>query len=156
MRKSRIARVQVAAEEAAGEGRHPARGPGHPRVQQFRRPGTLRRSGVSRPEQAHPCLAEDVVPGEDLVGPLPRHHDLVAVLPHQFREQEQRRGRRAHDRGLGVPDNLREHRSDVGPAHHDVLVLRPEQRADICFWYCPSSNSLSEKRSENVCKGASV
>ena len=131
MRESRIARVQVAAEEAAGEGRDPARGPGHPRVEQFRRPGALRRSRVPRPEQAHPCLAEEVVPGEDLVGSLPRHHDLVAVVPHQFREQEQRCGRRAQDRGLGVPDDLGEDRRDVGPAHHDVLVLGPEQRGHL-------------------------
>ena len=145
----------MAAEEAAGEGRYPARGPSHPRVEQFRRPGTLHRSRVPRPELAYPRLAEKVVPGEDLVGPFPRHHDLVAVLSHQFREQESGAGAA---RIIGV--SACRMTSGKTAAMSDGLTTMSwccvPSTADIFFWYSPSSNSLSEKRSENVCTGASV
>ena len=98
----------------------------HPRVEQLDRAVAGGRARVAGPEGAHPALPEDVVAAEHLVGALARHHDLVAVVPHQPRQQEQRRGRGAQHGRLGVPHHLGEDLGDVGGGDGDLLVLGAE------------------------------
>ena len=79
--------------------------------------------GLPGPEAADLRLAEDVVAGQQLVGALAREDHLEAVVPHEARQEEHRRRGRPHQGGLGVPDHLGEHLSDVGVrgVHHVVL-----------------------------------
>ena len=98
----------------------------HPRVDALEQGGARLGIGLLGPEAADLRLAEDVVAGQQLVGALAREDHLEAVVPHQTRQEEHRRRGRPHQGGLGVPDHLREHRSDVGVRGVHHVVLGPE------------------------------
>ena len=108
------------AEERLDEVRARPRLPGVDAVEQRGPAGGL---GLLGPEAADPGLAEEVVAGEELVRSLAGENHLEAILAHEAGQQEHRRRGRPHQRGLRVPDHLREHRADVGvrSVHHVVL-----------------------------------
>ena len=112
--------------------------------------------GIPGPEQPDPGLAEDVVPGEHLIGSLTRDDHLEPRLPHESRQLEQRSGRGAKDRCLRVPDDLREDRSRCPGDATSMLSCSVPRRSATSDWNGPSSNSRSAKRSENVRSGAPV
>ena len=86
--------------------------------QEERPPPRLR---LARPEAPHFRFLEDVVAAEHLVRAFAGQHHLEAVLAHLPREEKERRGRRTHDRPLGVAD-------DRGKALGDVAALAAQRR----------------------------
>ena len=90
------------------------------------RAGRTSESGCPAQKRRIFGLAEDVVAGQHLVGALARQDHLEAVVPYQAGQEEHRRRGGPHQRGLGVPDHLREHLADVGVRGVYHVVVGPE------------------------------
>ena len=66
------------------------------------------RCGIRLPSPEPPDLGllEDVVPPKHLIGSFAGEDNLQAAVPHRLRQHQQRHGRRAQDRLLGMPEHL--------------------------------------------------
>ena len=112
-------------------------------------------AGLTRPEAAHLRFAEEVVARELLVGAFAGEHDLDAGLVHQFRQQEERRGRCSKQRTLGVRDDVWKRSRNVLPRHDNLVMVAAELDGHRALEF-RSSYSGSANRSEKVEKGARV